>query len=76
LSINDVELKRISHAADSRVKEVGQLSADTVKRLHHGSPEAAIRHGGTGEEIAETLGLAVAVNARGALVCSTRVMER
>jgi AhpD family alkylhydroperoxidase len=37
--------------------------------------EAAIRHGATKEEIAEALGVAVAVNAGAALVYSTRVMD-
>src|SRR6202045_2261690 len=91
------------------VKEVGQLSPDTVKGyLELGSAgqkkdllgakmrelialavavtarcdgciavhsEAAIRHGASKEEIAETLGVAVAVNAGAALVYSTRVMD-
>ena len=37
--------------------------------------EAAIKHGATKEEIAEALGVAVAVNAGAALVYSTRVMD-
>jgi AhpD family alkylhydroperoxidase len=37
--------------------------------------EAALRHGATSEEIAEALGVAVAVNAGAALVYSTRVMD-
>jgi AhpD family alkylhydroperoxidase len=37
--------------------------------------EAAIRHGATKEEIAEALGVAVAINAGAALVYSTRVMD-
>ena len=37
--------------------------------------EAAIRHGATNEEIAEALGVAVAVNAGAALVYSTRAMD-
>jgi AhpD family alkylhydroperoxidase len=37
--------------------------------------DAAIRHGATREEIAEALGVAVAVNAGAALVYSTRVMD-
>ena len=37
--------------------------------------EAAIRHGATKEEIAEALGVAVALNAGSALVYSTRVMD-
>ena len=37
--------------------------------------ETAIRHGATKEEIAEALGVAVAVNAGAALVYSTRVMD-
>jgi AhpD family alkylhydroperoxidase len=37
--------------------------------------EAAIRHGASKEEIAETLGVAIAVNAGAALVYSTRVMD-
>jgi AhpD family alkylhydroperoxidase len=37
--------------------------------------EAAIRHGASKEEIAETLGVAVAVNAGAALVYATRVMD-
>jgi AhpD family alkylhydroperoxidase len=91
------------------VKELGQLSPDTVKgyvglsaagqkkdllgaktrelialavavtarcdgciAVHS---EAAIRHGASREEIAEALGVAVAVNAGAALVYSTRVMD-
>jgi AhpD family alkylhydroperoxidase len=91
------------------VKEVGQLSPDTVKGYVALSSagqkkdllgakmrelialavavtarcdgcitvhaEAAIRHGATQEEIAEALGVAVAVNAGAALVYSTRVMD-
>jgi AhpD family alkylhydroperoxidase len=37
--------------------------------------EAAIRHGATKDEIAEALGVAVALNAGSALVYSTRVMD-
>jgi AhpD family alkylhydroperoxidase len=37
--------------------------------------EAAIRHGASREEIAEALGVAVAVNAGAALVYSTRVLD-
>ncbi|CAO3356318.1 Possible carboxymuconolactone decarboxylase family protein (EC 4.1.1.44) [Azospirillum melinis] len=37
--------------------------------------EAAIKHGATQEEIAEALGVAVALNAGAALVYSTRVMD-
>jgi len=37
--------------------------------------EAAIKHGATEEEIAEALGVAVAVNAGAALVYSARVMD-
>jgi AhpD family alkylhydroperoxidase len=37
--------------------------------------DAAIRHGATREEIAEALGVAIAVNAGAALVFSTRVMD-
>jgi AhpD family alkylhydroperoxidase len=37
--------------------------------------EAAIRHGASQEEIAEALGVAIAVNAGAALVYSTRVMD-
>jgi AhpD family alkylhydroperoxidase len=36
---------------------------------------AAVRHGATGDEIAESLGVAVSVNAGAALVYSTRVMD-
>ena len=91
------------------VKEVGQLSPDTVKGyMELGSAgqkkdllgaktrelialavavtsrcdgciavhtDAAIRHGATKEEIAEALGVAIAVNAGAALVYSTRVMD-
>jgi len=91
------------------VKEVGQLSPDTIKGYIELSSagqkkdllgakirelialavavtarcdgcitvhtEAAIRHGATKEEIAEALGVAVAVNAGAALVYSTRVMD-
>jgi AhpD family alkylhydroperoxidase len=91
------------------VKEVGQLSPETVKGyLELGSAgqrrdllgakvrelialavavtarcdgcitvhtEAAVHHGATREEIAEALGVAVAVNAGAALVYSTRVMD-
>jgi AhpD family alkylhydroperoxidase len=37
--------------------------------------DAALRHGATREEIAEALGVAIAVNAGAALVYSTRVMD-
>ncbi|HSZ52191.1 MAG TPA: carboxymuconolactone decarboxylase family protein [Caulobacteraceae bacterium] len=37
--------------------------------------EAALRHGATREEIAEALGVAIALNAGAALVYSTRVMD-
>jgi AhpD family alkylhydroperoxidase len=37
--------------------------------------EAAVRHGASKEEIAEALGVAIAVNAGAALVYSTRVMD-
>jgi AhpD family alkylhydroperoxidase len=37
--------------------------------------EAAIKHGATKKEIAEALGVAIAVNAGAALVYSTRVMD-
>jgi AhpD family alkylhydroperoxidase len=37
--------------------------------------EAALRHGATHEEIAEALGVAIALNAGSALVYSTRVMD-
>jgi AhpD family alkylhydroperoxidase len=91
------------------VKEIGQLSADTVKGyMELGSAgerknllgaktrelialavavtlrcdgciavhtDAALRHGATKEEIAEALGVAIAVNAGAALVYSTRVMD-
>src|SRR5882762_5070941 len=91
------------------VKEVGQLSPDTIKGYIELSSagqkadllgakirelialavavtarcdgcitvhaEAAIRHGATKEEIAEALGVAVAVNAGAALVYSARVMD-
>jgi len=91
------------------VKQVGQLSPDTVKgyleltsagnkksllgakvrelislavavtlrcdgciMVH---TEAALRHGATDEEIAEALGVAVAMNAGATLVYSTRVLD-
>ena len=91
------------------VKEVGQLSPDTIKGyVELGSAgrkkdllgakirelialavsatarcdgcitvhtEAALRHGATREEVAEALGVAIAVNAGAALVYSTRVMD-
>ena len=91
------------------VKEVGQLSPDTVKGYLELSSaaqkknllgpkirelialavavtarcdgcitvhtDAALRHGATREEIAEALGVAIAVNAGAALVYSTRVMD-
>ena len=91
------------------VKELGQLSPDTIKGYVELSSagqkkdllgakirelialavavtarcdgcitvhaEAAIKHGATAEEIAEALGVAVAVNAGAALVYSTRVMD-
>lgn len=91
------------------VKEVGQLSPDTIKgymalsvagqktdllgakvREHIAlavavtarcdgcitvHTETAIKHGATKEEIAEALGVAIAVNAGAALVYSTRVMD-
>lgn len=37
--------------------------------------DAAIKHGASGEEISEALGLAVSVNAGAALVYSARVMD-
>lgn len=37
--------------------------------------DAAIKHGASREEVAEALGVAVAVNAGGALVYSARVMD-
>jgi AhpD family alkylhydroperoxidase len=37
--------------------------------------DAAIKHGATEDEIAEALGVAIAVNAGAALVYSTRVMD-
>lgn len=37
--------------------------------------ESAIKHGATREEIAEALGVAIAVNAGAALVYTTRVMD-
>jgi AhpD family alkylhydroperoxidase len=37
--------------------------------------DAAIKHGATEDEVAEALGVAVAVNAGAALVYSTRVMD-
>jgi AhpD family alkylhydroperoxidase len=91
------------------VKEVGQLSPDTVKGYIELSSagekkdllgakirelialavavtsrcdgcitvhtDAALRHGATREEIAEALGVAIAMNAGAALVYSTRVMD-
>jgi AhpD family alkylhydroperoxidase len=91
------------------VKEIGQLSPDTVKGYLELSSagmkkdllgakirelialavavtarcdgcitvhaDAAARHGATKEEIAEALGVAIAVNAGAALVYSTRVMD-
>jgi AhpD family alkylhydroperoxidase len=91
------------------VKEVGQLSPDTLKGCMALSAagqktdllgakirelialavavtsrcdgcitvhsEAAIKHGATKEEIAEALGVAVAVNAGAALVYSARAMD-
>jgi len=91
------------------VKQVGQLSPDTVKGYIALSSaggkknllgakvrelislavavtlrcdgcitvhtEAALRHGATEEEIAEALGVAVAINAGAALVYSTRVLD-
>jgi AhpD family alkylhydroperoxidase len=91
------------------VKQVGQLSPDTVKGYVELSSagskknllgpkvrelislavavslrcdgcitvhtDAALRHGATEEEIAEALGVAVAINAGAALVYSTRVLD-
>jgi AhpD family alkylhydroperoxidase len=91
------------------VKEIGQLSPDTVRGYVELSSagqkknllgaktrelialavavtarcdgcitvhsEAAIRHGASSEEIAEALGVAVAVNAGAALVYATRVID-
>ena len=91
------------------VKEIGQLSPDTIKGYMALSAagqkadllgakirelvalavavtlrcdgcitvhtEAAIKHGASQEEIAEALGVAIAVNAGAALVYSTRVMD-
>lgn len=91
------------------VKEVGQLSPDTIRGYVELSAagqktdllgakirelialavavtsrcdgcitvhtEAAIKHGATKQEIAEALGVAIAVNAGAALVYSARVMD-
>ncbi len=91
------------------VKEIGQLSPDTIKGYVELSSagqrkdllgpkvrelislaaavtlrcdgcitvhtEAAIRHGASKEEIAEALGVAIAVSAGAAIVYSTRVMD-
>jgi AhpD family alkylhydroperoxidase len=93
----------------AEVKEIGQLSPDTIKGYIELSSagqkkdllgakvrelialavavavrcdgcitvhtDAAVRHGATKKEIAEALGVTVAVNAGAALVYSTRVMD-
>ncbi|MEO6118304.1 MAG: carboxymuconolactone decarboxylase family protein [Methylotenera sp.] len=69
-------------------KETGKLDAKTrelialavaVTRQCDGCiivhTDAALKHGATREEIAEALGVAVAVNAGAALVFSARVMD-
>jgi AhpD family alkylhydroperoxidase len=63
---------------DSKTRELIALAVAVTVRcdgciaIH---TQAAISHGATREEIAEALGVAVAVNAGAALVDSTRVMD-
>jgi AhpD family alkylhydroperoxidase len=76
-----VELSSAGHKKDllgAKIRELIALAVAVTARcdgcitVH---TEAALRHGATREEIAEALGVAVAVNAGAALVYSTRVMD-
>lgn len=76
-----VELSSAGQKADllgAKVRELIALAVAVTARcdgcitVH---TEAALRHGATREEIAEALGVAVAVNAGAALVYSTRVLD-
>ncbi len=63
---------------DAKVRELIALAVAVTVRcdgcivVH---TDAALKHGATREEMAEALGVAVAVNAGAALVYSTRVMD-
>lgn len=63
---------------DARLRELISLAVAVTVRcdgcivVH---ADAALKHGATREEIAEALGVAVAVNADAALIYSTRVMD-
>lgn len=63
---------------DAKVRELISLAVAVTVRcdgciIVH--VDAALKHGATREEIAEALGVAVAVNAGAALVYSTRVLD-
>ncbi len=63
---------------DAKTRELIALAV-AVKRQCDGCitvhTDAAVKHGATQEEIAEALGVAIAVNAGAALVYSSRVMD-
>jgi len=76
-----VELSAAGHKTDllgAKIRELIALAVAVTSRcdgcitVH---TEAAIKHGATRQEIAEALGVAVAVNAGAALVYSARVMD-
>src|SRR5580700_9779235 len=76
-----IELSSAGHKKDllgAKIRELIALAVAVTARcdgcitVH---TEAALRHGATREEIAEALGVAVALNAGAALVYSTRVMD-
>src|ERR1700757_4917341 len=75
----NIELSSAGQKADLRGAKIRELIAlavavtarcDGCITVH---AEAAIKHGATRAEIAEALGVAVAVNAGAALFCSARV---
>ena len=76
-----VELSSASQKKDLLGAKIRELIALAVAVTAHCDScitvhaEAAIKHGATKDEIAEALGVAVAVNAGAALVYSTRVMD-
>lgn len=58
----------------TRIGDVGKLSPETL-RGYQALSNAAAKHGATQEEVAEGLGVAIAVNAGAALVYLARVMD-
>lgn len=63
---------------DARTRELISLAVAVTTRCDGciaGHVEAAIKHGVTKEEIAEAMGVAIAMNAGAALVYSTRVLD-